>query len=287
MRERHRSSRLDTGPTPMPKKAVLQDPVLGALTCDALTCDVQVYQRRDGHRFSVDDVATAYVAHACVPRPATVLDLGCGLGSVLLHLAWKMPEARLWGVEAQSVSFALLERNVALNQLESRVRVAHGDLREVARVAALAPAGGFALITGTPPYFPVHTALNAADEQRSYARIEMRGGVEAYIEAAARVLAAAGVLVLCGDARAAGRVHSAASGVGLRVTSTTAIVAREDKPVLFSVWTLRAVAEVGALQPMRERRLVIRDRFGNYAEGAHRLRAFSGFPPRDRDPARV
>lgn len=265
----------------MPKKAVLQDPVLGALTCDALTRDVRVYQRRDGHRFSVDDVATAYVAHACAPRPDTVLDLGCGLGSVLLHLAWKMPEARLCGIEAQSMSFALLERNVALNQLQARVRVAHGDLREEAGLDALKPPGGFALVTGTPPYFPVHTALDAADEQRSYARIEMRGGVEAYVEAAARVLAASGVLVLCGDARAAGRVRSAASSVGLSVTSTTAIVAREDKPVLFSVWTLRAATEVCTMQPMRERQLVIRDRLGNYAEGAHRLRAFSGFPPRE------
>ena len=37
-----------------------------------------------------------------------MLDLGCGLGSVLLCLAWKLPAAALWGVEAQAVSFEVM-----------------------------------------------------------------------------------------------------------------------------------------------------------------------------------
>jgi len=53
------------------------------LTLDALTAGISVFQRRRGHRFSSDDVATAWIALQVCPAPARVLDLGCGLGSVL------------------------------------------------------------------------------------------------------------------------------------------------------------------------------------------------------------
>ncbi len=75
------------------------------LTDDLLTRDYRVFQRAKGHRFSSDDVATAYVAWHAAKGSRRVIDLGCGLGSVLLHLAWKLPEATLVGVEAQAISF--------------------------------------------------------------------------------------------------------------------------------------------------------------------------------------
>jgi tRNA1Val (adenine37-N6)-methyltransferase len=95
------------------RQTALVDPELGPLTDDLLARDVRVFQRSKGHRFSSDDVVTAYVAFGAQPQARRVLDLGCGLGSVLLLLAWKLPSANLCGVEAQAQSFALLERNVA------------------------------------------------------------------------------------------------------------------------------------------------------------------------------
>ncbi len=160
----------------MPPKVKLTDPVLGALTDDQLTRDVWLYQRAKGHRFSSDDVATAFVGFHAAPDARRVLDLGCGIGSVLLHLAWSLPRAELFGIEAQASSFALLQRNIERNALGSRVTAVHGDLRNE---QALAPFGAdFELITGTPPYFTPGSALDASDEQREYARIEHRGGVE-------------------------------------------------------------------------------------------------------------
>ncbi|HEX7603834.1 MAG TPA: hypothetical protein VF316_19585, partial [Polyangiaceae bacterium] len=77
----------------MARKPVLDDPLLGPLTDDALTRDFRVWQRAKGHRFSADDLATAYLAWRVAPEARRVVDLGCGLGSVLLHLAWAMPAA--------------------------------------------------------------------------------------------------------------------------------------------------------------------------------------------------
>lgn len=254
----------------MPRAPVVIDPELGAITDDRLTRDVRVYQRAKGHRFSADDVATAYVAHRAAPAASTVLDLGCGLGSVLLHLAWSMPTARLVGVEAQAISFSLLARNVERNGLADRVAIHHGDLRDEAVVAALGTS--FDLVTGTPPYFPPSAALDAQDPQRAHARIEYRGGVEAYVATAARVLADRGAFVMCGDARAEPRVVAAAGEVGLTLCARLAIVPREGRPPLFSVWTLRRGAS-----DLEAGELVLRDARGERTADAERLRAFSGF----------
>lgn len=257
----------------MSRKVTLHDPELGALTDDRLTRDYRVFQREKGHRFSSDDMVTAYVAFAARPDARRVADLGCGLGSVLLHLAWKLPEARLWGIEAQDASFALLRRNVERNGLAERVRIHHGDLRDGALLAALGE-GQFELVTGTPPYFPPDTALDADDPQRSYARIEYRGGVEAYLAAGVRLLRPDGTLVLCGDSGAEERVRRGAESVALHVRARHEVLPRAERPALFSVWTL--TREAGACHEVQ---LTLRDAAGERTADAAALRAFSGFAP--------
>ena len=256
----------------MAPKVALLDPVLGPLTDDLLTRDVRVFQRAKGHRFSSDDVATAYVAHRARPNARSVLDLGTGLGSVLLLLGWKLPDAELCGVEAQAVSFELLSRNVARSGFRDRVRVRHGDLRDPHLLAGFERR--FELITGTPPYFPPEAALDAEDEQRAYARIEYRGGVEAYVRAAAPLLAPGAALVLCGDARAEQRVERASGAVSLSLVGRTSVVARDGQPPLFSIWTLSATPG-----PLMAETLTLRGPNGETTAGARALRQFSGFEP--------
>lgn len=204
------------------------------LTSDAITASFRLLQRRRGHRFSIDDLATAWEAARAAPEAATVLDLGCGIGSVLLMVAWRLPAARCFGIEAQDISMALARRNVHDNGLADRVQLFHGDLREVTRDWAH---GACALVTGTPPYLPVGTAPASPDPQRAAARLELRGGVEDYLSAAARVLTPDGVVVVCADARAPGRVLAGAATAGLRPLRRIDIVPRAGKRALFSVWT--------------------------------------------------
>ena len=243
------------------------------LSLDALTAGVSVFQRRKGHRFSSDDVVTAWVAMQHRPEPIDVLDLGCGLGSVLLHVAWSAPASRLVGVEAQDVSFALLGRNIAHNSLGDRVTVHHGDLRDPQITDALG--GPFDLITGTPPYFPESTATDALDRQRAYARIEYRGGIEAYVDTGAGLLADDGRLVLCGDADAEHRLDTSARISGLSVCGRYVVVPRAGRPPLFAVWVL---CHGAATSSMTERTLTLRDEAGERTDDAKALRAFSGFP---------
>lgn len=259
----------------------LDDLTLDRLTLDRLTLDLSVFQRRKGHRFSSDDVITAWAALQVCPAPARVLDLGCGLGSVLLHLAWSLPDATLEGVEVQDVSFELLRRNVAHNahhaRLGERVAIHHGDFRDAAVMAAVR--GPFDLVTGTPPYFPPGTASHADDEQRTRARMETRGGVEAYVATGAPLLAPDGWLVVCGDADAEPRLLAAATEAALAVAGRFVVIPRAGRPPLFTVWALHRWAP-DAAPSIVERTLTLRDEHGERTADAKMMRAFSGFPER-------
>ncbi len=247
-----------------------------ALTDDALAGDFRILQRRRGHRYSIDDVLTAYQAARITPAPMRYLDLGCGIGSVLLMVAHKHRAATIEGIEAQEQSFALATRNVERNQQQARVTLHHGDLRDVTLLDRLR--GPFDLITGTPPYQPPGAGTPSPDSQRAHARVELRGGVEAYLEAGARVLAAQGRLVVCGDARFPQRVFGTAKRLGLSVIAQLdAVPYANRKAPLFSVWTLGWSLHVPA-QPVAHDTFYARTEDGGRTEAAHQLRRFFDLP---------
>ena len=245
-------------------------PTADELTSDAITASFRLTQRRRGHRFSVDDLATAWeAARAPTPATATYLDLGCGVGSVLLMVAWRLPAARCFGIEAQDISMDLARRNVRDNGLGQRVSLVHGDLREVARDW---PHGPCALVTGTPPYLPLGTASASPDPQRAACRIELRGGVEDYLAAAARVLAPDGVVVLCSDGRAPERVLRGAAAAELAPVRRLDVVPKAGRPPLFSVWTCARETR-GTLEHAE---LIMRDERGERTEESLAMRRAFG-----------
>lgn len=247
------------------------------LSDDAITGDYRVWQRVRGHRYSLDDVITAEQACVATPRAGRHADVGCGLGSVLLMVAWRMREhdATHLGVEAQAVSFALASRNVERNALGPRVALRRGDLREVARDPSLA--ASFDLVTGTPPYVPPGRSTPAPDPQKAYARIEYRGGVEDYLAAMARLLAPGGRAVLCCDARMPERALDGARLAGLDAIAKLDVVPRQDEPPLLTVWTFAPSGEGGGLEVRAP--FVARDVAGARTQAYLDLRTFFGLPP--------
>jgi len=247
------------------------------LSDDAIAGTFRVWQRVRGHRYSLDDLVTAWEAARAQPSAGRVLDLGCGLGSVLTMLAWKLPHAQLVGVEAQAISMALARRNVARNAgMAARTTLLLGDMRETSvRAQALAIGGPFALISGTPPYMPPGTATPSPDAQRAHARIELRGGVEAYLAAMGALLAPGGVAVVCCDARTPERAIDGAARAGLVCVRRRDVVPRAGtKGALFSVFTCVRRADAPDATLIVELPLVVRDEDGARTEAAHGLRRF-------------
>jgi tRNA1(Val) A37 N6-methylase TrmN6 len=236
-----------------------------------LSGDWRILQRVDGHRWSLDDLVTAwFAADSVATPPARLLDLGCGIASVLLMLAWRFPDADATGIEAQAVSVDLARRSIAWNGADGRCRVHLGDLRDAALLDAVATAD---LVTGTPPYLPVGSARESSRVQKGPCNFEHRGGIEAYCAAAARVLAPDGVFAVCEQAAQATRVAGAAAATGLTIVRSRAVVPRAGKPALFAVYAMARGGRTAALPP-----LVVRDARGAWTPEFRQVRAAMGLP---------
>ena len=239
-----------------------------------LAGDWRILQLVRGHRWSLDDLVTAWFAAEVVADapPRRFADLGCGIGAVLLLLAWRFPDARGVGVEAQDVSVALARRSLAWNGAEGRCVVRHGDLRDPARFPERAT---FDLVTGTPPYLPVGSAHASARAQWAACHLEQRGGVDAYCEAAAGLLGSGGRFVTCAGGAQHARVERAAAAAGLVPVRRRDVVPRTGKRPLFAVW---AFARDGAGGCRIDQPLVVRDAGGRWTDAFRSVRAAMGMP---------
>ena len=241
-----------------------------------LAGDWRILQRTDDHRWSLDDLVTAWFAarELAEAPPRTLLDLGCGIGAVLMLLAWRFPALSAVGVEAEMVSAELARRSLAWNGVDGRARVVAGDLREP---AALAAGARFDLVTGTPPYLRPGAATASSRVQRGPCHIAYRGGIEDYCAAAARWMAAGARFVVCEAAGRLARVERAAMRSGLAITRRLDVIPRAGKPALFSVYALRWRTE--AAPPAIDASLVVRDGSGAWTAEFRAVRRDMGMPP--------
>jgi tRNA1Val (adenine37-N6)-methyltransferase len=241
-----------------------------------LAGDWRILQRLDGHRWSLDDLMTAWLA-VDVRRgapPARVADLGCGIGSVLMLLAWRFPAARCLGIEAQAVSVDLARRSLAWNGAAARCEVRLGDLRD----SALVPEGTvFDLVTGTPPYLRPGAATASARVQCDPCRFTHRGGIEDYCVAAARLLAPGASFVACEMAGRSEAVAAAAARAGLVVARRLDVIPRDGKPPLFSVYAMRRADETVAHPAISS--VSVRDARARRTEPFRAIRLDLGMPP--------
>lgn len=262
-------------PGPPPGHGDAAEPAPGEDLC-YLAGDWRILQRIDDHRWSLDDLVTAWFAAETVRDhpPDAALDLGCGIGAVLLLVAWRFPAARCIGIEAEDASVGLARRSIARNGVTERCRVVHGDLRDP---DVLPSAARFDLVTGTPPYLAPRAATPSRRIQRRACHFEYRGGLEAYCLAAARHLTRDGRFVVCAAAAQDGRMMSAAHDAGLAVERRRDVIPREGKRALFSVYAMRpnATADAAAVEPP----LVVRDRAGHRTAAFRAVRETMGMPP--------
>jgi tRNA1Val (adenine37-N6)-methyltransferase len=252
-----------------------------------LTGDFRIFQRKRGHRWSLDDFITALVAieearrlEASRGAPlARAVDLGCGIGSVLMMVAWGLPTVESIGIEAQALSFGLAQRSLAFNGLDDRVRALLGDLREVARTL---PEGSIDLVTGTPPYIPLGSGLVSDKDQRGPACFEIRGGVEDYARAAAHLVAPGGRFVTCLGAQPETRGEDAVRAAGLVPLRRVDVIPKAGKPVLLRVVVAARADDPAAVAARGEVAIepfVVRDEHARVTPQMEAARVVMGLPP--------
>lgn len=221
-------------------------------TLDHLAGDWRIFQLHHGHRFSTDDLLTAWTAARAQPTARRLLDLGAGIGSVGLLVLWKLPPAaHLTMVEVQALSHTLAGRTVAYNGLSERVTLHLQDLRQW-------PGGEFDVITGSPPYLPIGMGVQPQHSQKAAARFELHGDIFDYCQAAARSLASSGVFCFC-HAADDPRPPQAIVQAGLTLVQRQAVYFRARFPPRITLYTCAWQGVAPELSP-----LIIRDEAGHW-----------------------
>jgi tRNA1Val (adenine37-N6)-methyltransferase len=272
-----------TKPGPVPPGALGRGPeVAPGETLDAISGHFRIFQLADGHRFSTDDVLTAWYGTSWCPTARQVLELGSGIGTVGMIAAWRMPEARFVTVEAQAESYRLARKSAEWNGLAHRFDQRLGDFREPLRID---PGELFDLVLGSPPYFPIGTGVTSGHPQKVACRFEVRGTVADYCSTAAQHLAPGGVFACVFPIQPPeqqARVFAGAEAAGLTVVRMRPVVLCEGETPLLGLFVMQRAAD---LPPrMRERTwteppLVIRAADGSVHPEYAAVKLSFGFPP--------
>ena len=236
---------------------------------DQLTSDWWVFQLRRGHRFSTDDVVTAWVAGMSRPDARRLIDIGAGIGSVgLMTLHFMDASATSVFVEAQEVSHELCRKSIAYNGLEDRVTLRLGDLRDL---TSAPESGQFDLVTGSPPYTPVDKGVTSPHPQRAACRMELRGSVFDYCKTAARLMKPDGTFVFV-HAASDPRPELAIDDAGLVLNVRRDVLFRDGRPPTIAVFSCSFSGRRTDAAPF-----VMRTADGDWGADRERLRVALGF----------
>lgn len=250
-------------------------------TLDAISGHFRLFQLQDGHRFSTDDILTAWHGSTWCPTATTVLDLGSGIGTVGMIVAWRLPGARLVTVEAQEASVRLAGKSARFNGIESRYEIRSGDFRASGLIR---DDERFDLITGSPPYFPPGAGVESEHPQRAACRFELRGTVADYCAIASKHLSSGGWFscVFPHEPAQLARVEAGARVAGLTIVRQRPVTFREgDAPMiaLFGMMRSTDLPEWFRGETWQEPALTIRMRDGKIHPEYSALKLAIGFPP--------
>ena len=268
-------------PGPIPPGALGHGPEIEpGETLDAVSGHFRLFQLSAGHRFSTDDVLTAWYGTSGCPTARTALDLGSGIGTVGTIAAWRLPGARFVTVEAQDESVRLARKSAAWNGITDRYEIRHGDFRDP---GVISPEEKFDLVLGSPPYFPSGSGPESDHPQKQACRFELRGTIADYCSTAARHLERAGYFACVfpvDPVQQLERVRAGAAAAGLKIIRWRPIVLREGaKPLLGLFGMSRAEDLPDSLETWVEPALVIRTAGGAVHPEYVSVKLSFGFPP--------
>lgn len=151
----------------------------------------RLIQNPDLFCFGVDAVLLSSFAKA--GEDDEVIDLGCGNGIIPILMAAKTNAKSFVGLEIQKENASLAQRSVELNELQGRIRIVEGDIKEA---SAIFGASSFDVVTVNPPYMNENHGIVNDYSPKAIARHELLCTLEDIIVQSAKLLRPGGMLYM-------------------------------------------------------------------------------------------
>ena len=128
----------------------------------------RIIQKKKGFCFGMDAVLLSGFTQ--VKEGEVAVDLGTGTGIIPILLEAKTKGKHFTGLEIQEEVAEMADRSVRLNQLENRVDIVRGDIKEASRLFGKA---SFDVVTSNPPYMNDNHGLKNPELPKAIARHEV------------------------------------------------------------------------------------------------------------------
>jgi len=143
----------------------------------------RIIQNPEKFCFGMDAVLLSGFAKA--GQGEKVLDLGTGTGIIPILMSAKTQAAHLTGLEIQEEIADMAKRSVLLNELEEKINIVNGDIKEAGQIFGGA---SFDVVTCNPPYMIGKHGITNPDAPKAIARHEILCTLEDVVSQAAKVL---------------------------------------------------------------------------------------------------
>lgn len=152
---------------------------------------LKLIQNKKQFCFGTDAVLLSSFAN--VRSTSSVIDLGTGNGVIPLLLYGKYKPEHITGIEIQKDTYDLAVRNIQLNNLEQKITVINGDIRNIREYFK---AGSFDHVVTNPPYLKTGTGIISTADTMAYARHEILCTLEDILKATKYLLKTKGVFTM-------------------------------------------------------------------------------------------
>lgn len=147
----------------------------------------RIIQNPEKFCFGIDAVLLSGFVQ--VKKGAKVLDLGTGTGIIPILVEAKTQAGHISALELQEESVDMARRSVKLNDLEDKISVLQGDIKEASYMFQEA---SFDVITTNPPYMTENHGLVNPDMPKAIARHEIYCTLEDVVRESAKLLKMSG-----------------------------------------------------------------------------------------------
>ena len=143
----------------------------------------KIIQHPDKFCFGMDAVLLS--AFAYVKEGEKAIDLGTGTGILPILLEAKNKGAHYTGLEIQPESVEMARRSVLYNNLQDKVDIIEGDIKEASSIFGKAVVE---VVTSNPPYMTNHHGLKNPSDTKAIARHEILCSLDDVVRETAAVL---------------------------------------------------------------------------------------------------
>ena len=160
---------------------------------------INLFQPVDGYRANMDSILLAASIEAKAGQ--SILELGCGVGTVLFSLMARVQDLKVVGIEIQKRYAELAARNAEYNGFKATILECN-----LTSIPVTAKNVKYDHVILNPPFYSVGESMRLAQEEKDIAKRELNTSLDDWLDVAVKRCSVNGNIVLIHQAEKLGQI---------------------------------------------------------------------------------